>query len=343
MINYLKKVIKMKITAKSHSNIALVKYWGKRDEKLILPFNSSISMTLDALFTTTTVEFSDSYKKYSVIIDGELVEDTEYERVVNHLELIKKELNIKKTLFAKVVSTNNFPKKAGIASSASGFAALTVAAVKSLNKDLSGRELSIIARKGSGSASRSIHGGFVKWNKGNKDNGSDSYAEQVASEDHWPDLVLLVVIISTEKKKTSSRKGMKQTIKTSPLYPSWLETIEEDLKAAEAAIKDKNFNKLGSIAELNALKMHSTMLTTLPNPLIYWEPLTIEVMKTVISLREEGIDCYFTIDAGPQVKILSLLENVDSIKESLSRIDGIQKIIVSLNGGKTILQKEHLF
>lgn len=331
----------MKATAIAHSNIALVKYWGKRDEKLILPQNSSISMTLDELFTTTTAEYSEEYKRNHILINEIQATEKEAIRINSHLELIKSIKNYNG--FFKISTKNNFPKKAGLASSASGSAALSLAATSALNLELSKSDLSIIARRGSGSASRSIHGGFVKWNRGEHPDGRDSLATQLGDINHWPELTMIVTVLSLKEKKVSSRAGMKQTVKTSPLYPMWLNTIEDDLKTVEQALIDKNFQKMGSTVETNALKMHSTMHTTNP-PIIYWEADSLLLMKKIISLREDSnIPCYFTMDAGPQVKILTLDKYVDEILENIQKKKRLEKYYICHTGKAAHTTEKHLF
>jgi len=330
----------MKATSIANSNIALVKYWGKRDSNLILPHNSSVSMTLDSLNTTTTVEFSNSLRKNEVVIDGKEVKGQEFQRVSNHLNLLQ--LSYSKKKFAKVVSENNFPKAAGLASSASGFAALTHAGTHALNQILSSKELSILARQGSGSASRSIYGGFVEWRKGSRSDGLDSHAISIRDVDHWPEMSMIVTVISTEKKKISSRVGMNQTVLTSPFYRVWLETIGNDVENMKKAIIEKNFTQLGTIAEKNALKMHATMHTTSP-PNIYWKSGSLELMQKIFELREEGLECYFTMDAGPQVKILCLNSNLLHIQKELGNIGSIKDLIICHPGEETHLVEKHLF
>src|SRR3989344_3523767 len=330
----------MKATARANSNIALVKYWGKRDEKLILPQNSSISMTLDKLHTTTTIEFKEKMKSDEVKIDGKKIEGMELERVSKHLDLIRK---IKREeIYAKVESQNNFPKAAGLASSASAFAALSLAATKALDLHLENKELSILARQGSGSASRSIEGGFCEWMKGTLSDGSDSYAKMIAPQDHWNELRMIVTVLTQKEKKIKSRTGMTQTVETSPLYKTWLDTVENDLRKVREGIMEKMFSQLGSVAEMNALKMHSTMLTTNP-PIIYWEPETVILMKEVLQMREDGIECYFTIDGGPQVKILCLEKSVKKIAKRLGELKAVQKLIECKTGGEAKLIDEELF
>lgn len=334
----------MKITSLAHSNIALIKYWGKRDKTIILPHNSSISLTLDKLFTKTTVEFDKKYKDYEIIIDGIKSQDKERDKIIKHIEFIKKELvsTQSKMVFAKIVSNNSFPKKAGLASSASGFAALTLAVVKALGLNLDKKDLSILARQGSGSASRSIFGGFVEWVKGENDDGSDSFARKIASENYWPELRMIVAILTTNSKKIGSRSGMELTVKTSPFYNAWLKKIESDLETAKKSIVKRDFESLGKVMENNALKMHSTMITSNP-PLFYWEPETITVMKKILELRESETECYFTIDAGPQVKILCLENDVEKIKSELLKLNIINKIIVCKSGNDAQEVEDHLF
>lgn len=328
----------MKATTTANSNIALIKYWGKRDERLILPQNSSISMTLDKLHTTTTVEFSEKYKKDEAKIDGKKAEGEELQRIAQHLGLIRK--TGKTHLHARVESENNFPKAAGLASSASGFAALTLAATKALGLHIEKRELSILARQGSGSASRSLYGGFAEWVKGTLDDGSDSYAKQIASEEHWPELCMVVNVLTTKEKKVKSRPGMTQTVANSPLYKTWLETVDVDLEKVRESITEKKFSLLGVTAELNALKMHATMHTTVP-PIIYWEPQTISMMKEVLQMREEGIEAYFTIDGGPQVKILCLEKDAKKIMKRAKEVSGVKQTILCHAGeGAKVVENE---
>ncbi len=326
----------MKASAIANSNIALVKYWGKRDKKLMLPNNGSISMTVDGMSTHTTVEFDPKYEKDIFILNGEELPDAES---LSHLDLIRNMAGIKDK--AKVVSNSNFPTAAGLASSASGLAALSLAGSKAAGLNLDKKELSILSRRGSGSASRSIEGGFVEWNRGEKEDGSDSYAVQIAKPDHW-DFRMVTVITSTKEKKIKSRAGMAQTIETCPYYKGWLETVNEDLDKVREGIKERDFKKVAETAELNCLKMHATMITTKP-PIIYWNPTTMRIIHSVMEWRDEGLESYFTIDAGPQVKIMCMEKDVEEIKKRLSEIEGIERVIVCKPGGEARLVNEHLF
>lgn len=331
----------MKASAIANTNIALIKYWGKRDKKLFLPYNSSISVTLEGLFSHTTVEFDKKYRSDIFILNGkELKFGNEYNEVVSHLEMIRQVAGISEK--AKVVSMNNFPTAAGLASSASGLAALTLASTAAAGLDLDKKQLSILARRGSGSASRSIEGGFVEWQKGKRADGMDSYAIQLAPPQHWPEFRMVITITSRKEKKIKSRAGMAQTVATSPMYKAWLETIEDDLKKMRRAIKEKDFQLLGQTAEANCLKMHATMITTRP-AIIYWNAGTMTVVHSVMEWREQGIESYFTIDAGPQVKIICLEKNVGEIVKRLRDLPGIEDVIVTRPGGPAKLTKKHLF
>ena len=200
----------------------------------------------------------------------------------------------------------------------------------------------MLARRGSGSATRSVLGGFVEWKKGKKEDGSDSYAEQIAPLQYWPDFRMIICITSKKEKKVKSRAGMAQTVATSPMYRAWLEVIEEDLKKVKKGIKEKDFTLVGKTAEENCLKMHALMMTTKPS-IIYWNKTTIEIIQSVISWRNDGLESYFTIDAGPQVKIICLEKDVSKIIKICEKIEGIEDITVTKPGEGTRITGKHLF
>ena len=333
----------MKASAIANANIALVKYWGKRNKELMLPYNSSISMTLDGLHTHTTVEFEKEYQNDIFILNGrEFVKGTkEYDEYIGLFLNIVRDIG-KTNLKAKIVSENNFPTAAGLASSAAGFAALAVAVNKALDLGLDRKNLSILTRRGSGSATRSILSGFVEWRKGEKEDGSDSFGEQIAKPDYWSDFRIIVCITTKEEKKIKSRAGMAQTVLTSPMYKSWLETVEEDLEKVRKGIKEKDFTVVGKTAEENCLKMHATMITTQP-PIIYWNKGTIEIIHSVINWRNKGLESYFTIDAGPQVKIICLEKDISEIIERCKKIKGIKDLITTKPGEEAGITEKHLF
>ncbi len=322
---------KLIATAKANTNIALIKYWGKRDEKLFLPMNSSLSITLNSFYTITTVEFKKELKEDKFIWDQAPQSANELMKISSFLDIIRKEAEV--SLYANVITENHVPTAAGFASSASGYAALAAAATMALGLHLSPEELSKIARQGSGSACRSIHGGFVEWQKGSLEDGSDSYARQILDENAW-NLTILSVMVTAGRKKVSSREGMKRTVETSPFYQGWLDTVGEDMEAAKKAIWNRDFNTLGEVLEGNALKMHATMLGAKP-PIIYWEGGTMEVMHRIQELRQEGIPAFFTIDAGPNVKVLCEPKKEDKVKQALMELSSVQNVI-SCNPGEGV-------
>jgi diphosphomevalonate decarboxylase len=313
----------MKATAIAHANIALVKYWGKRDIALNLPAVGSISMTLRDLYTETTVEFNTSYTSDELFLNKKPAAGEQLHRVSQTLDIIRAKTKIDQK--ARVTSTNNFPTAAGLASSASGFAALTKAACAATNLDISSKKMSIIARQGSGSAARSLNGGFVEMKKGNKPDGSEDYAVQLFDEHHWQ-LDMLIAITSTKKKDVSSTEGMEETARTSPYYNNWITSSENDLALMRKAIADKNFTTLGEIAEHSCFKMHGLMMSARP-AIIYWNASTLTIIKQIQTLRSRGIPAYVTIDAGPQVKIICQPEFSAQIKTYLNNSPDIKQII----------------
>ncbi|MBD1222918.1 diphosphomevalonate decarboxylase [Virgibacillus halodenitrificans] len=318
----------MKATAKAHTNIALIKYWGKRNEEIILPTNNSLSLTLDGFYTETTVALHEDYTEDHFILDGQPVVGEQYKRVTTFLDLIRKLAG--KNIYADVRSINNVPTAAGFASSASGFAALAAAGTKAMGIHLSEQELSRLTRQGSGSACRSIYGGFAEWRMGKENDGSDSYAVPIAPVEHW-DLRVAAVILSSTMKKVSSREGMKRTVESSPFFDGWVNSIPKDLEEIKEGIKARNMEKVGSIAEANCLRMHATTLGANP-PFTYWHDTTLTVMQTVKQLREQGVPAYFTIDAGPNVKVLYLPENEKTVEKVLREIPGVTDVRLSKSG-----------
>jgi diphosphomevalonate decarboxylase len=318
----------MEATATANTNIALIKYWGKRNSKLNLPAVGSISVTLKELNTTTNVRFLPNLKSDLLFLNGKNADHKQVERVSRFLDLIREASKIKSK--AEVTSQNNFPTGAGLASSASGFAALSLAASKAADLNLSDRELSILARRGSGSAARSIFGGYVEMNVGEKEDGSDSYATQLEDENYWP-LNLLIVITSEQEKEISSTKGMNLTTETSPFYSAWIESSKKDLIDMRKIIKEKNFDQIGKLAEYNCLKMHGLALSANPG-IMYWNGTTVDVIHKVRELRKNKIPAYFTIDAGPQVKVICEPNQTKTIKTELEKINGIKKIFVTSLG-----------
>lgn len=331
----------MKASARVNANIALVKYWGKKNNQLIIPMNNSISMTTDGLHATTTVEFDEGLKKDNFELnETSYNKGTEYTNLVSFLDVVR--MKAGKEMHAKVVSKTNFLTAAGLASSAAGYAALAKACNEALNLNLNDKELSMLARHGSGSASRSIFGGFVEWFKGEKEDGSDSYAEQLYNKEHWPDFRMIACITSKEAKQIKSRAGMKQTVETSPFYHAWIDSVEADLNAMRKGLKEKDFSLVGKTAEYNCLKMHATMITTKPS-IIYWNAATMGLLHSIPKWREQGLECYFTMDAGPQVKIICLEKDVEEIIDNCKTLPGVVDFIVTAPGEGAKIIDKHLF
>ncbi len=324
-----------KATAKASSDIALIKYWGKKDEILRLPENSSISLILDGLDTTTTVEFQPELKKDFVTISGE-IEEGEEGRVIKHLDRIRKLANI--STYAKVVSDNNFPKATGLSSSASGFAALSYAASKAAGLNLSEKQLSILSRQGSGSACRCACGGIVQWLDG--DTSETSYSKSLYDSHYW-DIRDVIAVVDEGKKSISSTAGH-TTARSSIFYQSRQDNLPKKIKALKNALKKKDFTQLGEIAEGDALEFHTILLTSHP-ALIAWYPGTIEVMLAVQAMRKEGVEAYFTINTGFNVHILTLPENEKKVRSRLQKLPLVQKTLIAKIGEKPKFLTKHLF
>lgn len=317
----------MKITAIANSNIALIKYWGKRDETLILPTNSSLSFTMDEqLSTKTTVEFVDELSFDEVYLDGFRANEKESARVTKFLNIIRTTAKIKTK--ACVISKNTFPKSAGLASSASGFAALAGASSKAAGLNLSVIEIAKLARQGSGSAIRSVYDGAVKWEMGKNKDGSDSIAVQIAKKEYWPEIRNVIGIITKKEKKISSRAGMSETIKTSSLYEARIAHVHKRLKIAESAILRKDFHTLAEIIMRESDNMHAVMLDTYP-PIIYLNDVSKAVIRSVIefnSKKGKNVIAY-TFDAGPNIHLYTTIKYKNDAKDLLNE-NGITEIIV---------------
>ncbi len=324
-----------KATVKAGSDVALVKYWGKKDEVLRLPENGSISMKLAGLETVTTVEFSSSLTDDEVVIGGE-IEEGEESRVIKHLDRIRDLAGIK--VKAKVVSENNFPKGTGLSSSGSGFAALTLAGVKAAGLDLTEKELSILARQGSGTACRCVCGGFVEWKDG--ETSETSYSETIFPQDWW-DIRDVVAVVNEGKKQVSSTEGHKAA-QSSRFFKVRQEMVNAKLKEVAQALRTKDFTKLGETIEAEALEFHSILLTSTP-AMIAWYPGTIEVMKEVLTMRSEGLEAYFTINTGFNVHVLALPENAVRVKQRLEQLPLVQKTLEAGVGGAPVELGQHLF
>lgn len=313
-------------------NIALIKYWGNADDRLRLPASPSISFNLAGLQTRTRVDWEDRLAADEVIINGEEVAGATRDRVVHHLDHIRRLSGHQG--FARVDSSNNFPAGAGIASSASAFAALSLAATAALGLRLSERELSALARLGSGSAARSIPGGYVAWYTGVTH--EDSYAESFAPPDYW-DLVDLIAVVSRAHKTTGSTAGH-AIAATSPLQSARLATAQERFERCRAAILARDFAALAPVVELDSNVMHSVMMTGNPS-LMYWEPATLAVMQQVRRWRDsEGLDVCFTIDAGPNVHCICTAAAASMIEPRLRQMSGVLQVYRAAPAGPAHLE-----
>ena len=325
----------MKATAIAPSNIAFTKYWGKKDEILRLPENGSISICLSNLLTTTTVEFSKDFKKDQIVIDGKAI-DLEMKRVVEHLNRIRKLAKI--NLKAKVVTQNNFPSGTGLSSSASGFAALTLAAARATGLNLSEKQISILARQGSGSACRSIPSGFVEWLDGNTS--ETSYAKQIYPAKWW-NIADVVAIVSEGKKEIPTSVGHARA-SSSPFMKLRLSRMRQKNRQVKNYIKNRNFVSLGELIEQEALELHCIMLTQYP-PLIYWTPGTLKIMKLVSLWRAGGIPVYFTINTGQDIHLICERKNTEKVKAKLKQVEEVKNIIVNTPSPGARLSDKHLF
>ena len=317
-------------TAQASPNLAFIKYWGNRDAVLRLPANGSISMNLEGLYTRTTVSFQPSLPFDELIINGREVTGAALERVSSVLDIIR---NLTKTEDrAEVVSENNFPSSAGIASSASAFAALALAGSKAAGLSLSEAELSRLARRGSGSACRSIPGGFVEWQMGASD--LDSYAASIADPGHWP-LVDCITIVSEIHKRTGSTEGHALAA-TSLLQEARLADAPRRLEICRRAIMECDFEALTSIVELDSDMMHAVMMTSTP-ALHYWTPASLYVMNAVRAWRAQGFSVCYTVDAGANVHVLCPVKQMPDVAARLRQIPGVKEVLTASVGGPATL------
>lgn len=310
-------------TAFAPINIALCKYWGKRDASLNLPINDSLSISLGSKGSHTHIRRLTEAPEDKVYLNGKSLSTSSsfYQRVTTHIDLFR---NVFGPQQFEIDTTNTIATAAGLASSASGFAALTKALIGIYELDLTLQEQSIICRLGSGSACRSLSEGFVRWHKGSNTDGSDSYAAPIPTE--WSELCIGILNISLASKTVSSREGMLRTKETCQLYNQWPQQAARDIELLEQAIATKDFTLLGSTAEHNAMSMHATMLASWP-PLFYWTPETLQQAQKVWQLRKGGISIYFTMDAGPNIKLLFEEKDLASIQKHFKEADIIKPFI----------------
>lgn len=306
----------MQATARANANIAFIKYWGNADNTLRLPSNGSLSMNLNGVFTRTTVTWDSDLSADTLTLNGQPAAEGALARVAEHLEFIRERLNLGD--YARVDSENNFPMGAGIASSAAAFAALTIAAVAAAGAELSERELSTIARLGSGSASRSVPTGFVEWHKGNSH--ETSFSESFAIPEHWG-LVDVIAITSEAHKEVGSRVGHTSAM-TSDLQLARVAGAEERVEKCRSAIMSRDFAAFADVVEYDSNLMHAVMMTSRP-PLFYWQPASLIVMDAVRRWRAEGLRVCYTLDAGPNVHCIALSEDAIEIEKRLLTLEGV--------------------
>lgn len=300
----------LQVTAVAHPSLALVKYWGNADDALHIPANSSIAVNLSGARTTTSVVFVPGLEKDEASIDGQAAQGKDYARVVRHLDRVRALAGARSlaesNLCAVVESHNDFPASAGIASSASAFAALSLAASRAAGLDLDERQLSVLARKGSGSACRSIPGGFVEWVAGTDD--ETSYARQIAPPEYW-DLRITTLVLNAQPKEVSSWEGH-WAARTSPFFQARLEALPQTLDVVRRALRDRDFRTLGQAIEREAVSMHVITMTShlkdrpWLSGIYYWQPETMALIQAVQTWRRDGLEVYFTIDAGHNVHVL---------------------------------------
>lgn len=313
-------------TAISHPNIAFIKYWGNRDDSLRIPMNGSISMNLDGLETTTRVTFDPDRHEDLLILNGKRAEHQQVQRVSAFLDIIRSMAGI--LLRASVESRNNFPTGAGIASSAAAFSALALAGSKAAGLLLDEKALSRLARRGSGSASRSVPEGFVEWIPGTTD--EDSYSVSIAPASAW-DLVDVIAVVAAGEKKVGSSEGH-HLAHTSPLQTARVTDAARRINHCRAALLARDFNALAAVMELDSDMMHSVMMTSTP-PLFYWEPASLRIIKEVPRWRSEGIPCAYTLDAGPNVHVICKSASVDAVISRLNQMEGITTLLQAKAGG----------
>ncbi len=313
-------------TARAFANIAFIKYWGNRDNQLRLPANGSLSMNLAGLYAETKVRWDSRLQSDTLVLNQQPATEDARRRVAEHLDVLRARLGL--VGFAVVESHNNFPMGAGIASSAAAFAALTVAAVGATGLELSERELTTLARLGSGSASRSVPAGFVEWYA--SDTHEDSYAESFAAPEYW-NLVDVIAVVSAEHKVVVSARGH-QSANTSELQAARVNGAAARLAVCKEAVLNRDFMAFADVVEHDSNLMHAVMITSRP-PLFYWLPATLTIMSAVRDWRAEGLQVCYTLDAGPNVHCLCMGNHALEVESRLRAAPGVEAVLVAGVGG----------
>jgi diphosphomevalonate decarboxylase len=312
----------------AHPNIALTKYWGKLEGVSRMPSVPSLSMTLDSMSTTTSVTFDDALERDVVLLNGNAATDREARRVSELLDRVRKAAG--STSNARVESANDFPTASGLASSASGFAALVTAAASAAGLDWDTATLSDQARRSSVSAARSIFGGFATLAAGAPGQGALS-AEPIEGSMDWQ-VAISVVVTTLKQKEVGSTEGMAHTSATSPYYRAWVENAPRLFERARRAVMTRDLEALGVVAEESAFAMHASAMAAAP-ALIYFNPVTLAAIERVRKLRRAGTLAYVTIDAGPHVKVLSRADDAAAVSSALREVAGVEKVLVTGPGG----------
>jgi diphosphomevalonate decarboxylase len=328
------------ITATAGTNIALVKYWGKRDAALNLPATGSLSLTLAELGTTTRVRFAADAGAPDggdrVIFDGSDADPKFAARVSRFLDLVRAAAAI--DLPAEVFTRNSVPTAAGLASSASGFAALALAASRAAGLALDATQLSALARRGSGSAARSIFGGFVEMAPGERADGADAAAHALLPPEAW-DVRLVIAVTASGPKAVGSTVAMDRTAATSPYHGAWIASVAADLADARAAIAARDLDALGAVAERSALRMHASALAAVP-AILYFRPATVAALEAVWAGRAAGLPVWATIDAGPHVKALCRAADAPAVAAALAVVPGVQRTFITAPGAGATITEE---
>jgi len=317
--------MKQEVHCRTSPSLALVKYWGKKNTRQNLPATPSLAVTLGGVHTDTRVRIA---KKDSIRLDGQAVA---LDRFLPLFDSLRRAAG--RNVCFRVESSNDFPSSAGLASSSSGFAALTIACARILELDLSPAQLSAFARTGSASAARSLFGGFTLLPAGG------FAAQQLYGSEYWPEFRILIALVSRKAKPISSRAAMEATRYSSPYYNAWLRTAGQLLDPALRALEARDIQALGEVARLSYSRMHAALLAASP-PLLYWLPTTVAVIRECQSLRDQGVGAWETLDAGPQVKVLCLASEVETISRSLQALDPQLKLIVASVGEGPVCEAE---
>lgn len=333
----------MKATAAANSNIAIIKYWGRRDDALRIPTNDSISFTMDdSLQSVTTVEWLDGRGADSLVLDGRPARPKEAQRASSFLDIVRKAAGIR--FRAKVHSRNSFPMAAGLASSASGFAALAAAATKAAGMEIEGKKLSMLARMGSGSAARSVFGGAVEWRAGEKKDGSDCYARQLSPASRWKDLRNVIAITNSHEKRVSSTDAMARTARTSEMFGYRLKTLGRRIALVRKAIAERDFEGMTLAIMQESDSMHAVMLDSWP-PIAYLNGASLEIMHRVVELNESygrPVAAY-TFDAGPNAHIYTTAKHESEVMKAVYEVPGLETNLICSVGEGVRYSKKHLF